>query len=207
LTILTGLSQVVAAGVPISGIQQLAWMGSVSYLGIPAPVLVVAVVFVVGTAFLTQTRAGGRLLAVGANAEAVRRVGVNADRYRLLGFILSSVVSALGGLLVLATTTQASPVPAVDLLFSALTAVALSGMPLTGGRGSFPRVLVGALIIATINSALIIRGISPYVAVVTTGVLLIAALAFEKTMTAAVAARLAPPPTQPEPDATEGTEA
>ena len=73
----------------------------------------------------------------------------------------------------MATTTQASPNPSVDLLFSALTAVALSGMPLTGGRGSLPRVLVGALIIATIASALIIRGIQPYWATIATGVLLV----------------------------------
>ncbi len=49
-------------------------------------------------------------------------------------------------------------------------------MPLTGGRGSFPRVLVGTLIIATINSALVIRGIQPYWTTIITGVLLILAL-------------------------------
>jgi ribose transport system permease protein len=193
LTVLGGLAQVVANGVPITGINQLDWMGSVSYFGIPAPVLVVVVIFGLGTLFLTQTRAGGRLLAVGTNAEAVRRVGVNADRYRLLGFILSSTTAAVGGLVVMATTTQASPNPSVDLLFSALTAVALSGMPLTGGRGSLPRVLVGALIIATISSALVIKGVPPYVATIATGVLLVLALGFERIMSAAVAARIVPP--------------
>lgn len=194
LTVLGGLAQVVAGGVPVSGITQLTWMGSVAYFGIPAPVFVVAIIFVVGWLFLTQTRAGGRLMAVGVNAEAVRRVGVSANRYRTLGFVLSSTTAAIGGLVVMATTTQASPNPSVDLLFSALTAVALSGMPLTGGRGSLPRVLVGALIIATISSALVILGVPPYVATIATGVLLVAALAFDRVMSAAVTARLAPPP-------------
>ena len=63
-------------------------------------------------------------------------------------------------------------------------------MPLTGGRGSFPRVLVGTLIIATINSALVIRGVQPYWTTIITGVLLILALVFEKTMTTAVTSRL-----------------
>jgi len=195
LTVLGGLAQVVAGGVPISGITQLGFMGSVSYFGIPAPVIVVAIIFVVGTLFLTQTRAGGRLMAVGTNAEAVRRVGVSASKYRIIGFILSSTVAAVGGLTVTATTTQASPNPSVDLLFSALTAVALSGMPLTGGRGSLPRVLVGALIIASISSALVIKGVPPYVATIATGVLLVGALAFDRIMTAAVAKRLVPAPT------------
>jgi ribose/xylose/arabinose/galactoside ABC-type transport system permease subunit len=194
LTVLGGLAQVVAGGVPITGITQLTWMGSSNYFGIPAPVFVVALLYLVGWLFLSQTRAGARLLAVGGNVEAVRRVGIRADRYRVLGFVLSGVCAAIGGLVVTATTTQASPNPSVDLLFSALTAVALSGMPLTGGRGSLPRVLVGALIIATISSALIIRGIPPYWATIATGVLLVLALGFERVMSAAVAARLAPAP-------------
>jgi ribose transport system permease protein len=195
LTVLGGLAQVIAGGVPVTGISQLTWMGSSQYLGVPAPVFVVAALYLAGWVFLTQTRAGARLLAVGGNVEAVRRVGVRADRYRALGFVLSGVCAAVGGLVVMATTTQASPNPSVDLLFSALTAVALSGMPLTGGRGSLPRVLVGALIIATIASALIIRGIPPYWATVATGTLLVAALGFERIMSAAVARRLAPSPT------------
>ena len=195
LTVLGGLAQVVAGGVPITGISQLCWIGSTQYLGIPAPVFVVAVLYLLGWLFLTQTRSGARLMAVGGNAEAVRRVGVSADRYRMLGFILSGVCAAVGGIVVMATTTQASPNPSVDLLFSAITAVALSGMPLTGGRGSLPRVLVGALIIATISSALIIRGIPPYWATIATGVLLVLALAFERVMSAAVSARLTAPPT------------
>jgi ribose transport system permease protein len=56
-------------------------------------------------------------------------------------------------------------------------------------------VLVGALIIATISSALIIRGVAPYWATIATGLLLILALGFERVMSAAVAKRLAPPPT------------
>lgn len=195
LTVMGGLAQLLAGGVPITGISQLGWMGSVSYLGVPAPVFVVALVFLLGWLFLTQTRAGVRVMAVGGNIEAVRRVGIRADRYRIFGFILSGICASIGGLLIVASTTQASPNPSTDLLFSALTAVALSGMPLTGGRGSLPRVLVGALIIASIADALVIKGVAPYFATIATGVLLVLALVFEKLMSAAVAKRLAPPPT------------
>jgi ribose transport system permease protein len=204
LTVLGGLAQVVAGGVPITGITQLTWVGSTQYVGIPAPVFVVAVLYAVGWLFLTQTRAGARMTAVGANAEAVRRAGVNADGYRMLGFVLSGVCAAVGGIVVMATTTQASPNPSVDLLFSAITAVALSGMPLAGGRGSLPRVLVGALIIATIASALIIRGIPPYWATVATGVLLVLALGFERVMSSAVSSRLTASPTAELPVTTDG---
>ena len=131
-----------------------------------------AVVFVVGTIFLTRTRDGLRLMAVGANAEAVRRAGIASDRYVVLGFVISGLLAAVGGLVNTANVTEANPAASPAIIFTALTAVALAGVSLTGGRGSLPRVLVGALILATIANGLTIRGIQPYWATVATGALL-----------------------------------
>ena len=190
LTAVGGIANLIAGGVAIRGLTQLDWAGSGRPFGIPSMVYIVVGLYLAAWLFLTQTRAGARLQAVGGNSEAVRRVGINADTYRIMGFMLGSTCAALAGLGTVATTRQATPTASVSLLFAALTAVALSGMPLTGGRGSFPRVLVGTLIIATINSALVIRGIQPYWTSIITGVLLILALVFDKVMTSAVTARL-----------------
>jgi ribose transport system permease protein len=149
-------------------------------LGIPTPVLVVAAVYLLGWLFLSQTRQGIRLVAVGGNIEAARRAGINSGLYRILGFVLSGVCAAIGGVIVAALISQANPTPDTTVLFDALTAVALSGMALSGGRGSLPRVAVGALIISTISNALIIRGVSPDWATLSTGGLLISALTFER---------------------------
>ncbi len=98
LSVLTGLAAVVAGGYTFPGLTQLEFMGTHRYLrhrrrrdlpGIPAPVFIVAVVFIVGTIFLTRTRDGLRLMAVGANAEAVRRAGIASHRYKVLGFVIS----------------------------------------------------------------------------------------------------------------------
>jgi len=85
---------------------------------------------------------------------------------------------------------QASPSANPSILFTALTAVFLAGVSLQGGRGSLPRVLIGALILATISNALTIAGIPPYWAIVTTGSLMIGALAFDKYLTEAISTRL-----------------
>ncbi len=192
LTTLGGLANLVAGGVAITGVTQLRWAGSSRpFLDIPAMVLIVGGLYLVSWLFLTQTRAGARVQAVGGSIEAVRRVGISADAYRILGFVVAAMCGALAGLAVIATTSQATPSAGVTALFSAITAVALSGMPLTGGRGSLPRVLVGTLIIATINSALVLRHIEPYWTTIVTGVLLILALVFERGMTNAVTSRLA----------------
>jgi ribose transport system permease protein len=189
----------VAGGYTFPGLVQLEFMGTHRYFringgetfpGIPAPVFIVAVVFVIGTIFLTRTREGLRLMAVGANGEAVRRAGIASNRYVVLGFVISGVLAALGGLVNTANVTEANPNASPGIIFTALTAVALAGVSLTGGRGSLPRVLVGALILATITNGLTIRGIQPYWATVCTGALLIGALLLERLIQASVEERL-----------------
>jgi ribose transport system permease protein len=190
LSVLSGLAAVVAGGYTFPGLDQLSFMGTDRYFRVPAPVYVVAVVFVVGTLFLTRTRDGIRLMAVGGNAEAARRAGIPSPRYRVLGFVISGLLAALGGLVSTAVVTEASPQASPAIIFSALTAVALAGVALTGGRGSLPRVLVGALILATIANGLTIRGIQPYWATVWTGVLLLGSLWLERVIQTSVSDRL-----------------
>jgi ribose transport system permease protein len=190
LSVMTGLASVISGGVPVDGLYALHYLGTDTYFRIPAPVYVTFVLFVIGTVFVTQTRAGVRLLSVGGNAEAVRRVGVNSNYYTTLGFVLVSLCAAIGGVVIAAFVTSAAPVPSTSVLFEALTAVALSGMPLTGGRGSLPRVMVGALIIQTITSALTIKNVQPYWSTVFTGLLLVSALLLERLLSVKVANRL-----------------
>jgi len=183
LTVLSGLAALIAHDVPVQlGVtsSRLAWLGFGHVLGINTPVLVVAGIYLLGWLFLSQTRQGIRLIAVGGNVEAARRAGINSGLYRILGFVLSGVCASIGGVIVASLISQANPTPDTSELFNALTAVALSGMALSGGRGSLPRVAVGALIISTISNALIIRGVSPDWATLSTGVLLIGALTFER---------------------------
>ena len=190
LSVTSGLAAVVAGGYAISGLTELKFMGSQRYFGIPSHAYIVAIVYGAMTIFLNFTRTGIRLRAVGGNAEAVRRAGISANRYQLYGFMLSSILAALGGLMTAALVTQALPTANPAILFTALTAVFLAGVSLRGGRGSLPRVLIGALILATISNALTIAGVQPYWATVTTGALMIGALAFDKFLTDAISIRL-----------------
>ncbi|MBM2621648.1 ABC transporter permease [Actinoplanes sp. LDG1-06] len=190
LSALSGLAAVIAGGYTFPGLRSLQFMGTDRYVGVPAPVYIVAVLFLAGFLFLTRTRDGIRLMAVGGNAEAARRSGIHSERYRVLGFVISGLCAALGGLVSTAVTTEATPEASPGIIFNALTAVALAGVALTGGRGSLPRVLVGALILATIANGLTIRGVQPYWATVLTGVLLLGSLGLERVIQRSVSNRL-----------------
>ncbi|MFD4600705.1 ABC transporter permease [Streptomyces sp. NPDC058464] len=195
-SVLSGLAAVIADGDNFPGLSQLKFMGTHHYFatgdftGIPGPVFIVAAVYIVGYLFLTRTRGGLRVMAVGANAEAVRRAGINSGAYRVLGFVVSGTLAALGGLVSTATVTQAGPSADPSIIFSSLTAVSLTGIVLSGGRGSLPRILVGSLILATISNGLIIRGVQPYWSTVCTGALLIGSLFLERAVQNGVASRL-----------------
>ena len=145
---------------------------------------------IVGTIFLTQTRGGGRFMAAGGNAEALRRSGVNANLYKVLGFVLSAALAGVAGIVTAAYTTQGNPAAATESLFTGLTAVALSGISLAGGRGSLPKVMVGALVIAEITSILNIKNIQPFWGIVITGALLIGSLYLEMTIQKQVSKRV-----------------
>jgi len=190
LSITTAAASIVAGGYTIPGLTDLKFMGTERYFGVPAPVWIAAAVFIVGTMFLTRTRDGIRLMSVGGNPEAVRRSGIHSDRYKVLGFVISASCAALGGLITTAVVTEASPAASPGIIFTALTAVALAGVSLAGGRGSLPRVLVGALILATISNGLTIKGIDPYWGTGVTGVLLLLSISLEKWISTTVSKRL-----------------
>ena len=190
LSITTAAASIITSGATIPGLDKLHFMGTRRYLGWPAPVWIAAAVFIVLTIFLTRTRDGIRLMSVGGNAEAVRRSGIPAGRYKVLGFVISAGCSALAGLVNAAFVTEADPSASPAIIFTALTAVALAGVALSGGRGSLPRVLVGALLLATIANGLTIKGIDPYWGTGVTGVLLLASLGLEKWIADSVSNRL-----------------
>lgn len=190
LSVLSGLAAVVSEGYTIPGLDALTFMGTARYFGIPSQVYIVVILYLAGTFFLTKTRHGIRMVSVGGNSEAARRVGIDSSRYQLLGFILSGACSALGGLMTAALVTEATPEASPGSIFRALTAVALAGVSLGGGRGSLPKVLVGAIVLATISNGLTIAGVQPYWATVATGVLMILALVVEKLLSRAIADRL-----------------
>jgi ribose transport system permease protein len=190
LSVLSGLASALAGGYTVPGLFALHFMGTDRFAGVPAPVWIVAVLFLLGTVFLTRTRDGIRLMAVGGNAEAVRRSGIHSDRYKVLAFVVSGFCAALGGLVTAALVTEANPAANPGIIFNALTAVALAGVSLSGGRGSLPRVLVGALILGTISNGLTLKGIQPYWATTVTGVLLLASLGLERWVSATVSRRL-----------------
>jgi ribose transport system permease protein len=135
---------------------------------------------------LSQTQWGVRLLAVGGNSEAARRCGIRCRGYLVTAFVLSGLFSALAGLVTFGMLGTAEPAVNNSVVFDAITAVALAGVLLSGGRGSVLKVLVGALIVATVANGLTLLNVPSYYTLITTGVLLVTALAIDGALSRAL---------------------
>jgi simple sugar transport system permease protein/D-xylose transport system permease protein len=129
---------------------------------------------------LTRTRWGRSVFAVGGNAEAARRAGINVKAVYASVFIVCSGMAALGGVLAasrLAAANQATGTGDVNL--NAIAAAVIGGTSLFGGRGSAFSALLGVVVIQSISSGLTLLGLGSGPRFIVTGVVLLLAVALD----------------------------
>ena len=145
--------------------------------GVPRMMIVVVVLLIFWTFILTRTRYGRYLYAVGGNAEAARRAGVNVRLIRTSAFVFCSTMAAVSGILLAANTGKVSPGSGGgNTLLYAVGAAVIGGTSLFGGKGRAIDAVIGGLVISTIiNGLLLLNNASWINYVVTGGVLLLAA--------------------------------
>jgi D-xylose transport system permease protein len=148
--------------------------------GVPLVGLIVLFVVVLGGYVAGRTRFGRHVYAVGGNAEAARRAGINVKLIRILVFTISGAMAGLGGIIF------ASRLNSVDLtagggtiLLDAISAAVIGGVSLFGGRGRVSGALFGGLIIGMISNGIDLVGYSDSVKYITTGVILLAAVTLD----------------------------
>jgi D-xylose transport system permease protein len=125
-----------------------------SYQGVPQSVLISLLVIVAFWLLLKKTPFGRHLYAVGGNAEAARRAGINVVGMKLAVFALASTLAALAGIMLTSRSTAVATQISSTLLLNAIAAAVIGGVSLFGGRGSVWAVVLGALIIGSLDNGL-----------------------------------------------------
>jgi D-xylose transport system permease protein len=125
-----------------------------SALGIPYAIYIVFGVLIVSWLVLRYTTFGRHVYAVGGNPEAARRAGINVTLIRVSIFGLGSMLAGLGGILVTSRTTSAPTAVDPRLLLLAIAVAVIGGVSLFGGRGSVWGVVLGVLIIGSLENGL-----------------------------------------------------
>ena len=150
---------------------------NVQIRGIPYVLPMVGVLLIGLTFVLTRTPYGRHIYAVGGNAEAARRAGINVDRIRISVFVVCSALAALSGIIAASYGGKVSASSgAGNVLLYAVGAAVIGGTSLFGGKGRALDAVIGGVVVATIANGLGLLNQSSYINfLVTGGVLLLAA--------------------------------
>jgi len=176
-----GFALIFVNGVPIYGLERYKFIGQGKLFDvIPAPTLIVLVIFVIGVFVLRYTRFGRFTYAIGSNAEASRLSGIDVR------LILIGIYAICGFLTGIASTIEAGRLAIIqpaggngyELL--AIGAVIIGGASTFGGEGNIVATLIGAIILATIRNGLNITGVNAFWQYVVNGVVIIGAVAADQ---------------------------
>jgi ribose/xylose/arabinose/galactoside ABC-type transport system permease subunit len=142
----------------------------------PVAVFAMFALFVGTWFFLTKTRFGRSIYAVGGDEESASEAGINTDRVVISVFVLSGILSAIGGLLLTGFNGGTTPTLGTASLFPAFTAAVIGGISLFGGRGNVLNSLGGVLLLGTIGAGLVMLNVDPQIVQTVNGLVLFAAI-------------------------------
>jgi ribose transport system permease protein len=179
LSVARGIALLMTGGipVPISGFAEFVGAGRIA--GIPVSFLLMIVLAIAVHIFAIRTVRGREIYAIGDNPKAARLAGVDIKATRLFVFAFCGLLAGLGGLILSGNLASADPNLGMGYELDVIAAVILGGTALSGGRGSIVGVIIGALLMALLNNAFVLLGISAYWQVVTKGLVIIFAVALD----------------------------
>lgn len=149
------------------------------YVGsVPVPVVVMAVAYVLVWLFLGRTLPGRAIVAIGGNAEAVRLAGIGVRRHLVLAYLISGLLAALAGVLLVSRLGIAQPNVGVGYELDAIAACVIGGAVLGGGGGSVAGTFGGVLILGLIDNLLNLYNVQTfYQQILKGGIIVVAVLA------------------------------
>jgi D-xylose transport system permease protein len=155
-------------------------VGFVVVRGVPWVILVVLVVLVAWSFLLGRTRFGRYVYAIGGNAEAARRAGINLSRIRVLAFVLAGLTAGIMGIIYASQLgSVSSNVPGGQNVLFAVAAAVIGGVSLFGGRGKMLGAVLGGVIVAVIYNGLQLLGLGASPQYIWTAVVLLAAVTID----------------------------
>ncbi len=146
----------------------------VSLKGIPYVVPLILFLLAVGTFVLGRTAFGRHIYAVGGNAEAARRAGINVKRVRISAFVICSSLAAVAGMIFASRQNSISPTTGgSSTLLYAVGAAVIGGTSLLGGKGKMRDAILGGLVVAVIDNGMGLLGYAAGIKFIVTGLVLL----------------------------------
>jgi ribose transport system permease protein len=161
--------------------QALLDFGRDSWWIMPEPTVLMLAVFALGAVFLSLTRAGRIVRAIGSNEEAVRLSGVPVGRHLMLAYLVSGLLAAGAGIISAARAGVGSPTVGTGDELTVIAAVVIGGASLAGGRGTVLNTLVGVITLGVIGNVMNLASVPGYHQQVVMGVIIIVAILAQRS--------------------------
>lgn len=176
--IIYGVNYMICGGVSVYGIPPEAkFLGQGYLFGVlPIPVLVMVIVFMIGSFILKKTYFGRYFYAVGGNAEATRLSGINTTRVKILAYALCGLCAGIAGAINMSRANSGQPTAGHGFEMDVITACVVGGISAGGGDGKMSGVISGVLIIGVLSNGMTIMGVSDYWQMVAKGLVLVLAV-------------------------------
>lgn len=184
MTIFRGATLVYTNGNPITkGLSDtflFQFLGQGYIVGIPFPVIIMFIVFIVLYVLLHKTAFGKSVYAIGGNEKAAYISGVKLNKVKIIIYSISGMMASISGLIITSRLSSAQPTAGASYEMDAIAAVVLGGTSLSGGKGRILGTLIAALIIGVLNNGLNIIGVSAFWQQVVKGVVILIAVLIDR---------------------------
>lgn len=175
---LRGMALLHSAGTMHYGLpESLTWLGQGKVVGVPVPVIVALSVAVIGAWLFNHTKFGLYVRAIGGNREAARLAGVPVNLIEILVYALMGLVTAIGGLIMIARIDSTQATIGTGMEIHIIAAVIIGGTSLFGGRGTIYGTVLGAILLSMMTNALVIAGVDNFWQLVVMGIIVLLAVA------------------------------
>lgn len=163
LSIARSLALIYSGGYPITGMpDEFAFIGSGSVGFLPVPVIIAAVIVIIGAFVLKKTVLGKYIYAIGGNEDATRLSGINVKAWKIGTYGIHGLLTAIAGIVMTARMNSGQPGAGNGIELDIIAAVVIGGGSLSGGEGGIFGTLMGALVITVLNNGLTLLDVNSY---------------------------------------------
>lgn len=181
MSVFRGFTMLASGGMPVGMKNSISFFGAGYVLGIPFPVIVLAIIAVVMLFILNKTRFGRHVYALGGNELTARLCGIKVNKTKILVYAISGMLAAISGLIIAARLNSAQPDAGTSYEMDAIAAAVIGGCSMSqGGVGTIGGVVVGAFIIGVLNNALNLLNVSPFWQTAVKGFVILAAIIIDR---------------------------
>lgn len=181
LSIARSLALIYSGGYPITGLpKSFAFIGTGLIGFMPVPVIIAAVVVLLGVFFLRNTILGRYIYSIGGNENASRLSGINVRFWKVVTYAIHGLLVAITGIVLTARMNSGQPGVGQGMELDIIAAVVIGGTSLSGGEGGLAGTIIGALIITVLNNGLTLLDINPYLQGLIIGAVILVAVFIDK---------------------------